>query len=362
MLKAYKYRIYPTKKQEEFFAKTFGCVRFVYNRMLAERKQTYENSEEVSKYPTPAQYKDEFPWLKEVDSLALANAQLALNKAFQNFFRETKKNNKEQGFPKFKSKKSNYRSFTTNNQKGTVAIVDGKLRLPKTGLVKITLHRSFIGLVKSATISKTASGKYYASILVDTENIQLPQIETKVGIDVGLKSFAVTSDGDVFENPKWLRTSEKRLAQLQKSLSRKKIGSNNRNKERLQVAKLHEKIVNQRTDFLQKLSHQLLHENQVVVIEDLRVKNMLKNHHLAKAISEVSWSEFRRMLEYKAECYGRTIIIAPSNYASSQLCSECNYKNTEMKNLAIREWICPVCGSIHDRDVNASKNLLKLAM
>lgn len=362
MLKAYKYRIYPNKEQQIYLTKTFGCTRFAYNKMLADRIKTYEENKDLDikqlKYPAPAQYKKEFPWLKEVDSLALANAQMNLDKAYKNFFR-----NKTVGFPKFKSKKGNNHSFTTNNQNGTIYIENNKIKIPKLkSMIKIKQHRNFIGLIKSCTISQVPSGKYYISILVDTENIQLPKSNNKVGVDVGLKEFAITSDGYFFHNPKWLRKSEKRLAKLQRDLSRKTKGSKNRNKARLKVAKIHEKISNQRKDFLHKVSTQLINENQVIVIEDLRVKNMLQNHKLAKAISEVSWSEFRTMLEYKSIWYGRELIIAPSSYASSQLCSNCGNKSSQTKDLSCRTYICPVCGMIMDRDINAATNLLKLAM
>lgn len=354
--KAYKFRLYPNKEQQEYFAKCFGCVRFIYNKMLADRIEHYKKT---GKYlsNTPAQYKSVYPWLKEVDSLALANAQINLNKAYNNFFRTP-----SVGFPKFKSRKKNHFSYTTNNQNGTVEIKGGYIKLPKLKTsVKIKQHRDIEGEIKSCTISKTPSGKYYISILTDTEIEKLPETDSKVGIDVGLKDFAVLSNNKVYENPKHLRKSEKRLAKLQRDFSRKQKGGKNRAKARFKVAKLHEKINNQRKDFLHKVSSEIISENQAIVIEDLRVKNMLKNHRLAKSISEASWSMFRSMLDYKANWYGRQLIIAPSNYASSQLCSLCDNKSSQTKNLSCRTYKCSICNLEINRDYNASLNLLKLA-
>ena len=357
MLKAYKYRIYPDAEQMQFFAKCFGCVRFVYNRMLSDRIEHYKLTGK-SLNNTPAQYKSEFTWLKEVDSLALANAQMNLNTAYRNFFRD-----KSNGFPKFKSKKNNNFSYTTNNQKGTVYVENGYIKLPKLkSPVKIRQHRSFEGVIKSCTISKAPSGKYHISILVETEIQKLPASDMRVGIDVGIKDFAVLSNGEAYKNPKHLRKSEKRLAKLQRDLSRKQIGSSNRNKARIKVAKLHERIANQRMDFLHKKSTEIIRENQAIVIEDLKVKNLMKNHNLAKSIAEVSWSRFREMLDYKSRWYGRELIIAPPDYPSSQLCSDCGNRSSQTKDLACRIYVCPECGLEIDRDYNASLNLLKLTM
>ena len=355
MLKAYKYRIYPNKEQEEYFSKCFGCVRFIYNKMLNDKIEYYKENNKMLNN-TPAQYKKEFVWLKEVDSLALANAQMNLDKAYKNFFRD-----KSVGFPKFKSKKNNHHSYTTNNQKNTIYIVDNKyIKLPKLKtVVRIKLHRQIPkdGIIKSATVSKVPSGKYYVSVLVEQELEPLPKNEFAVGVDLGLTDFAITSDGVKYPNPRYLKKSLNKLAKEQRRLSKKKIGSKNRNKQRIKVAKLYEKISNQRKDFLHKISSELINENQVICLEDLHVKEIQQNKYVSQSVSDVGWYEFRRQLKYKAKWYGRTISFIYKWYPSSQICSNCG-NNTGKKPLNIREFTCQYCGKHHDRDINASINIL----
>ena len=367
-LKAYKFRIYPTEEQEIFFAKTFGCVRKVYNLMLNDRKKAYEEvKNDPSKkmtFPTPAKYKKEFPFLKEVDSLALANAQLHLDKAYKNFFRD-----KSVGFPRFKSKKNPVQSYTTNNQNGTVALIDSKfIKVPKLkSLIRIKLHRQPKGMIKSATISRHASGKYYISLLCKEEINELPKTNSAIGIDLGITDFAILSDGQKIDNNKFTSKMEKKLKREQRKLSRrallaKKKGiplseAKNYQKQKRKVARLHEKVMNQRTDFLNKLSTEIIKNHDIICIEDLNVKGMLRNHKLARSISDVSWSSFVAKLQYKADWYGREIIKVDTWFPSSQICSECGHKDGK-KSLDIREWTCPICHTHHDRDINASINIL----
>lgn len=372
--KAFRYRLYPTEEQILFFAKTFGCVRFIYNVMLYDKIEHYKiNGTALNN--TPAQYKKEHSFLKEVDSLALANAQLNLQRAYLNFFRELKKGNKDQGFPNFK-KKSYHQKYTTNNQGSTIQIQDDKyLKLPKLKTsVKIKYHRRIPkeALIKSATVERMSSGKFYVSILTEVDVQSLPKADKKVSLDLGVKSFAVTSDKKEKQAPKALIKYEKRLAFLQRSLARKKKGSANYYKNKKKIAVVHERIANIRKDFLHKYSFQLINENQVINIEDLDVKSMLKRikqsenpekydryqNVLHKHISDASWTIFSNMLAYKANWYGRTLNKVDRYFPSSQLCHICGYKNEEVKNLSVRQWTCPQCNNTHDRDYNASMNLL----
>ncbi|RBR30237.1 IS200/IS605 family element RNA-guided endonuclease TnpB [Enterococcus cecorum] len=367
-LKAYKFRIYPTEEQEIFFAKTFGCVRKVYNLMLNDRKKAYEEvKNDPSKkmtFPTPAKYKKEFPFLKEVDSLALANAQLHLDKAYKNFFRD-----KSVGFPRFKSKKNPVQSYTTNNQNGTVALIDSKfIKIPKLkSLVRIKFHRQPKGMIKSATISRHASGKYYISLLCKEEINELPKTNSAIGIDLGITDFAILSDGQKIDNNRFTSKMEKKLKREQRKLSKRALLAKNKGiplseaknyqKQKRKVARLHEKVMNQRTDFLNKLSTEIIKNHDIICIEDLNVKGMLRNHKLARSISDVSWSSFVAKLQYKADWYGREIIKVDTWFPSSQICSECGHKDGN-KSLDIREWTCPICHTHHDRDINASINIL----
>lgn len=364
MLKAYKYRIYPNRTQIIQIEKQFGACRFVYNWALEQKIKAYQTDKTtlscftLNTHLAILKKSEGYEWLQDGNSQALQMSIRNLDNAFKRFFREKK------GFPNFKSKKNPVQSFQLP-QHYIVDFEEGNVKLPKIGKVKASFSREFDGIPKTATISRTTTGKYYISILVE-DGTELPtkqpfNDETTVGVDVGIKDFAVLSNGEKIDNPKYLKNSLVKLKVLSRRLSRKVKGSNNSKKAKMRLARLHEKITNQRNDFQHKLSIKLVRENQAIALETLKVCNMVKNHCLAQAISDAGWASFVTKLEYKAEWAGKTILRIGTFAPSSKLCNVCGYHNSNL-TLAVREWICPDCKTKHDRDINAAINIKKFAL
>lgn len=362
MFKAYKYRLYPTTPQKVLIEKHFGCCRYVYNWGLEQKINYYhENNKQLHSIELSAkltQMKKEIEWLSEVNAQSLQGALRNLDAAYTKFFKE------HIGFPKFKSKKTHSQSFSVP-QKYKVDFVKNTVSLPKIGAIKTKLHRPFQGNTKTITVSKTSTGKYFVSILVD-DGKEEPEKqsfceENIVGIDLGITHFAILSTGEKIENPRCLKNSIERLKILHKRMERKKKGSNNRRKAIKKLALLHEKVTNQRNDFQHKLSKKLICENQAIALENMNVVGMIKNHCLAQSISDAAWSSFVMKLQYKAEWYGKTILRIGRFQPSSKICNNCGNINENL-TLRIRSWVCPACNTEHDRDINAAANIKKIAV
>ena len=363
MIKSYRYILKPNEKQKIFFEKSFGCARFVYNWALSKRIEAYQTKKkklscvDLCKMLTSLKKEEDKLWLNEVSMECLQQSIRNMDSAFTRFFREKK------GFPKFKSKKDVRKSYKAINGV-RIDFETNRIKLPKIGWVKFYKNRTFEGNIGTVTVSKNATGKYFVSVLVDDgiEKPLKPNIEynTSVGIDVGIKDFAVLSNGYVYTNPKYLEKAETRLKVLQRRFSKKKKGSNRREKARLKLAKAYEKVANCRTNFIHQVTSRIVRENQTIIIEDLNVSGMMKNHNLAKHISSASWSEFFRQLQYKCEWYGKNLIKIGRFEPISKMCT-CGYVNKELK-LSQREWTCPNCGQHNDRDLLAAINIKRFGL
>lgn len=356
MQKGIKFRIYPNKEQQSLINQTFGCCRLIYNKGLAMRNEAFGNGSKIGYFQTSAMLTElkkceDFAFLKTVDSIALQQSLRDLDRGFVNFFQ------KRATHPIFKSKHNHHQSYRTLNQGNNIRIEGKYIKLPKLGYVKIRQSME-VGKINNVTIEHTPTDKYFAVLNVEFEPQPRVNNGGMIGIDVGIKEFYSDSNRNVVSNPKYLEKSMRKIIREQRKLSRKQKNSNNRNKQRIKVALVHEKITNQRNDFLQKQSTMLIRENQTICIEELKVKNMMRNHRLAQHISSASWSKFFDMLVYKSVWYGNNVIKVPAMYPSSQTCSCCGHKNPLVKNLSIRVWECPNCHTVHNRDTNASINIL----